>query len=101
MTLTAYKKVLAMSKEQIDASLANARAATAQQKAILEMAKIDEAIATQEGTINELCSKKDLDFDAILNGLDEIDLATRRKAQFQKLVNELFPTEATPTTTSS
>ena len=98
MTLTPYRQLLALTKEQIDASLAGARANSAQKKAELEMAKIDETIATTENKINELCSTKDLDFNQILENLDEIDLANRRKGQFQKVINELFPVAAATTT---
>jgi hypothetical protein len=81
-----------MSKEAVDASLATSRANTAKRQAELEVAKIEEAIAVQEGKINELCSQKSLDYDAILNALDEVALAERRKAQFAKVIGELFPT---------
>ena len=100
MSLTPYKTLLAMSKEQLDGALANSRANTAKQKAILEMAKIDEALATNEGKINELCSAKDLNFDAIIDALDEQALATRRKSQFATIVAEMFP-ETVPATVAA
>lgn len=91
MKLTPYKELLAMTKEKIDEALAGSRANTALCKAQLEVAKIDEALATSQGKINELCSSKELDFNAIIDQLDEVALAERRKGQFQKIMDEMFP----------
>lgn len=91
MKLTPYKKLLTMAKEAVDASLAPVRARAAKKQAELEMAKLDEKIATLESEINQECAKKDLNFDAIIRKLDDLALAERRKAQFEKITNELFP----------
>ncbi len=82
MKLTPYKKLLTMAKEAVDASLAPVRARAAKKQAELEMAKLDEKIATLESEINQECAKKDLNFDAIIRKLDDLALAERRKAQF-------------------
>lgn len=80
-----------MAKETVDATLAPVRSRAAQKQAELEMAKLDEKIATLESEINQECSKKDLNFDAIIRKLDDLALAERRKGQFEKIVKELFP----------
>jgi hypothetical protein len=56
MQLTPYEKVLTMTKELIDAALAPVRSNAAKKQAELEMAKLDERIATIESEINSLCS---------------------------------------------
>ena len=91
MTLTPYKKLLTMAKEAIDATLAPVRAHAAKKQAELEMAKLDERIATLESELTTVCSQKDVNFDSIINKLDEIALAERRKKQFGKIIGEMFP----------
>lgn len=91
MKLIPYKKLLAMGKEAIEASLAVVRANSAKKKAIYEMAKIEEMVANDEKTIQELCSAKELDFNAIIKKIDDIELLELRKKRFEKIVAELFP----------
>lgn len=91
MQLTPYKKLLTMAKEAVDKTLAPLRAKAAQKKAELEMAKLDERIASLENQVNEQCSKQDINFDAVIDKLDELALAERRRSQFEKIVRELFP----------
>jgi hypothetical protein len=91
MTLTPYKKLLTMAKEAIDASLAPVRAHAAKKQAELEMAKLDERIATLESELTQKCSQKDVNFDSVINKLDEIGLAERRRKQFEKIIKEMFP----------
>jgi DNA polymerase III delta prime subunit len=91
MKLTPYKTLLTMGKEAINAALAPVRAMSAKKKAELEIAKLDERMATLESELNDLCSVKEIDYDKIINKLDEIALAERRKKQFEKIVNEMFP----------
>ncbi len=91
MKLTPYKKLLTLSKEQIDSTLVPTRARAAKAKAELESIKLEETIATLEHNITELCSQKDLNLDSVVDRMDELALAERRKEQFQKIVGELFP----------
>jgi hypothetical protein len=80
-----------MAKEAVDATLAPVRAHAARKQAELEMAKIDERVATIESEINTLCSSKELNFEKIISKLDEIALAERRKKQFDQIISEMFP----------
>jgi hypothetical protein len=89
--LTAYEKLLTMAKEAVDTALAPVRARSAKKKAELEMAKLDERIATLESELTVTCSQRDIDFDKIIDKLDEIALAERRKKQFGKIIEEMFP----------
>jgi hypothetical protein len=92
--LTPYKKLLTMAKEAVDATLAPIRAHAAMKQAELEIAKLDERVATLESELNEECSRKDINFDRIIAKLDDIALVERRKKQFEKIVEEMFPAEA-------
>lgn len=89
--LTPYTKLLKMGKEAVDAALAPVRSHSAKKKAELEMAKLDERIATIESELTTACSEKDINFDKIIEKLDEIALAERRKGQFEKIIEEMFP----------
>lgn len=91
MKLTPYQTILTMSKEAIDKGLAKVRANSAKKKAELEIAKLEEKVATIEKEVDELCSTKEINFDKIIDKLDELALAERRKEQFQKIIEELFP----------
>ena len=57
------------------------------------IAKMEEKIASQEAKINELCSEKEINFDSIISGQDDLALMERRKKQFVKIINEMFPEE--------
>ena len=89
--LTAYKKLLAMGREAVDATLAPVRAFSAKKKAELEMAKLDERIATLQSELTVTCSEKDINFDRIIDKLDDIALSERRKEQFSQIIAEMFP----------
>jgi len=93
MKLTPYKTLLAMGKDAVKATLAPARAFAARKQAELEMAKLDERMATIESEITQACSAERVNFDEIINQLDELDLAQRRKEQFEKIIAEMFPAE--------
>lgn len=91
MKLTPYATLLTMTKDAIKAGLAPIRARSAKKQAELEACKLDEKCATLETEITELCSKDKLCFDSIINKMDELALAERRKGQFDKILSELFP----------
>ncbi len=91
MKLTPYKKLLTMAKQAVDETLAPARANAAKKLAELEMAKLDERIAVLQSDINVACSEKEISFNKIIEKLDELAMAERRKKQFEKIVSEMFP----------
>lgn len=80
-----------MGKEAVDTVLAPVRANSAKKKAELEIAKLDERIATLQSELTTCCSEQDIDFDKIIKKLDEIALAERRQGQFTTIVEEMFP----------
>ena len=52
-----------MAKEAVDECLAPVRAMRAKKQAELEVAKMDEKIATHEAKISEICTEKEINFD--------------------------------------
>ena len=93
MKLTPYKDAIKMAKEKIDEALAPARTRKAKKQAELEIAKLDERIATIQAEIEEETSKKDLNFECIIDKLDTLGLAERKLKQFEKIILEMFPDE--------
>lgn len=93
MKLKPFKEMIAMSKEKIEEALAPMRARQVKAQAELEMAKIDEKLITLETTVQEICSQKTINFDKLIEKLDESALLERRQKQFEKILGELFPEE--------
>lgn len=86
-----FKELIALSKEKLDEALAPVRARAAKAKANLEVAKLDEKMMSLESDIHKMCAEKDLNFDKIVDKIDEYDLAERRRNQVEKLVTQMFP----------
>jgi len=91
LQLKPYKQILNMAKDKVDESLAPVRINRALKQAELEIAKMEEKIASQEAKIFELCCKQDIDFESIIKAQDEHSLMERRKKQFERIVEEMFP----------
>lgn len=91
MELKPYREILKMAKEKVDEHLAPVRANRAKKQAELEIAKMEEKMASQEAKVFELCAAKELDFDKIIEAQDEYALMERRKKQFKKIIEEMFP----------
>jgi hypothetical protein len=80
-----------MAKEKIDESLAPVRANRAKKQAELKIAELEEKMASKEAKINELCSEKEINFDCIIGAMDEFALMERKKLQFEKIIEQMFP----------
>jgi hypothetical protein len=93
MKLPSYKSVLKLGKEKMQEALAPIRATQGKMQAQLEIAKLDERIATAEAKIHEICSEHPLNFDKLIEAQDEHALMERRKAQLAKIITELFDSE--------
>lgn len=91
MRLKPFAEIIAMSKEKLDEAMAPIRARQVKSKAEMEMAQLDADLLTKETEVQEMCTKKDIDFKGLLAKLDEIALLERRKKQYQKVLGELFP----------
>lgn len=91
MKLKPFKELIAMSKEKLDEAMAPIRARQVRSQAELEMAKLDADILTLESEVQESCTKREIDFPAMLAKLDKVALLERRKKQYDKVLAELFP----------
>lgn len=94
MTLKPFAEIIALSKEKLAESLAPIRARKVKSQAELEMAKLDDELVRLEADIQEQCAKEDLNFPALLDKLDKVALLERRKAQYEIVLDQLFPAKA-------
>ena len=91
MELKPYKDLIALSKEKLDEAMAGPRAKHMRKKAELEMAKIDIDIADKQSKVEEMCTEKEIDFEKLLDTLDEIAILERRKTKYGEVTEQLFP----------
>jgi 3-isopropylmalate dehydratase small subunit len=91
LKLKPFKEMLALTKEGVDKALAPLRARQVKGQAELEKMKLEEKIITLETEVQEMCVDKTINFEKLLNKLDEIALLERRKKQYDKVLEELFP----------
>lgn len=90
MALIKYKDVLILAKEKIKEAMAPLRAREMRKKAELEACKLESKIAEKEQKIQEFASEYPIDFDKIIDAIDELELLKRRKEQFEKIIVEMF-----------
>jgi len=93
MQLKPFKELIALSKEKLDEAMAPIRARQVKSKAELELAQLEAEILNEETKVHEQCAEKDINFRNLLNRLDTIALLERRKAQYSKVLEQLFPAE--------
>ena len=91
MELPAYKDALKMGKEKLGEMLVPVKATRAKKQAELEMCKLDEELATKQADLHEECCKEDVSFPKIIEMQDAIALLERKKKQYQKILDEMFP----------
>ena len=93
MKLPKYKDVLKMSKDAVKDVLVPVRASRAKKQAELEMCKLDETIAVKQAELHEACTQEEVNFSEIIEMQDTIALNQRKKKQYQKILDEMFPDE--------
>jgi hypothetical protein len=91
MKLMSYQDALKKGKEKLKEALIPVRVNKARKQAELEMCSLEEKIATLESDIHDLCTAEELNFKKIIDKQDELALVERRQAQYQKILNEMFP----------
>lgn len=91
MNLPPYKAALKMGKKALNELLIPAKAAKAKKQAELEMCKLDESISSKEVELQDACTSDELNFETIIDIQDRIALLKRRKEQYQKILDEMFP----------
>lgn len=90
MALMKYKDILVLAKEKIKEVMAPLRAREMKKKAELEACKLDSTIAEKEQKIQEYASEYPIDFDRMIDAIDELELVKRRKEQFENIIEEMF-----------
>jgi len=90
MALMKYSDILVLAKDKIKEVMAPLRAREMKKKAELEVAKIEGYIAEKEQKIQEYASAYPIDFDKLIEAIDDLELTNRRKEQFEKIINEMF-----------
>ena len=91
MKLQPYQEIIKLSEEKLNETMAPLRAKRMKSKAQLEMAKLEEKIAEKQDKVQEMCLDKDINFDKLLDSLDETALLERRKDQYDEVLKQLFP----------
>lgn len=95
MQLKPFKELIAMSKEKLDEAMAPIRARQVKAAAEMEKTKIETDIVNLETKVQELCTKKEVCFPALMDTLDELALLERRKQQYDEVLGQLFPESVT------
>jgi hypothetical protein len=93
MSLLKYKEILVLAKEKINEVMAPLRAREMRKKGELEACKLESIIAEKEQKIQEYASTYPIDFDKLIDAIDELELVKRRKEQFEKIIQEMFDDE--------
>ena len=91
MKLKTWKEYAAFTKDEIKSALAPLRAVRERKKGELAIAQLEEKIATKEQAIEEMCTKDNIDFDALIDAQDELALTERKVGQFKEILEQLFP----------
>lgn len=86
-----FRELIAMSKEKLDEAMAPLRARAVRAKADIEMSKIEGKLIELERDVQEMCIKKEVDFECLFDALDEAALLERRLEQYKQLLAQLFP----------
>ncbi len=90
MALLKYKDILGLAKDKIKEVMAPLRAHEMKKRAELEIAKIDSTIAEKEQVIQELAAEYPINFDKMIDAIDELELIKRRQEQFAQIIEEMF-----------
>lgn len=84
-------EILAMSKQALSDAMAPLRARKVKAKAEVKLADNEAKLLDYQSKITEACAKDEIDFDKVIDLIDEHELLIRRNTQLQDLVNDLFP----------
>lgn len=81
--------ILMKYKDKINEARVPFRARETAKKAELEVCKLESLIAEKEQIIQELSSNYPIDFNKLIDSLDQLELTKRRKEQFE-IILEMF-----------
>jgi hypothetical protein len=91
MKLKPYSEILKLTKEALDTAKAPIRAMQMRKKAEGEQLEIESKIMDLDTKIHDLSSAYPIDFNKLIESIDERALLERRKEQFGKIIKEMFP----------
>lgn len=91
MKLKPYETVVKMAKDALDAMKAPLRASQMRKKAEGEQLEIESRIMDLDAKIQDLASAYPVDFNKLIEAIDERALLERRRDQFGKIIKEMFP----------
>lgn len=90
MALMKYSDILVLAKDKIKEVMAPLRAREMRKKAELEIAKLESIVAEKEQKIQECASAYPVDFDKLIDALDDLELTRRKVNQLGEIVKEMF-----------
>lgn len=94
MQLNPYLQSIQSTEDELKKSTAPQKAKTQKIRAELEVSKQEEKIASLEQELATTAVQEVLDFDRILDMLDNHALAIRRRDQLKDIISQLFPEKA-------
>ena len=89
--IKSFKELISMTKEKLEESMIPLRVRSAKAKAEGIKVEIETKMVDLEAEINTACASKDIDFNKIVDLMDEYALAERQLEQVTKVVDQLFP----------
>ena len=90
MKLISFKAALAMTKQAIDDALIPIRVSQAKKQGEMEQLKIDEKLLSLQIELQQITVSSPINYDRLLDKIDEIDLLERRRKQFDDVISQLF-----------
>lgn len=96
MNLKAYKDILNFSKEKIAEAKAPICVMRMKKRAEGEVLELETRIMDIDGKIDDECTKYPINFDRLIELIDEKEIMERWKGQFATIIGQLFPSDSTP-----
>lgn len=93
MKIKTFDEVIAINQEKAAKESAD-RAARIKKEVADSIRDIGASVEAAMEKIVAYCGEQDLQYDKILDLMDEISLSERRQRQLQKLIDDLFPPKA-------
>jgi len=94
MKLLKYKEVLSHSKEKVEEAKVPYRVKEMKKHAELKQLEIESDIATQEQRIHTKCSAYPMDFENLVQAIDNLELLKRRLEQYNAIISQMFADDA-------
>ena len=90
MKLINFREALKMTKAAIDEAMIPIRVSQAKKQGEMEQLKLDEKMLQKEIELQQLTVAHPINYDAILDLIDDIEMLERRRDQFGIIIEQLF-----------